>query len=121
MTVQIIDEDYPIPFDPPVIIRDADWIGFAFQHMEDDNVTPIDTTGYTAEMVIKDSWNGETYKTLTIGDGITMTAAQGLFNVVMSKEDIDALDFSKAVYKLVITDSSDNKTCYFMGNIEIVG
>lgn len=121
MTVKITDEDYPISFDPPVITRGADWVGFAFQHMEDDNVTPIDTTGYTAEMVIMESWNGELYKTLSIGSGITMTAAQGLFNVTMSKEDVDALDFSKAVYKLIITDSGAHKTCYFMGNIEIIG
>ena len=121
MTVTITDEDYPIPFDPPVIIRGADWIGFAFQHMEDDNVTPIDTTGYTAEMIIMESWNGETYKTLAIGDGITMTAAQGLFNVTMSKTTIDTLDFRKAVYKLIVTDDSAGKTCYFMGNLEIVG
>ena len=121
MTVQIFDEDYPISFDPPVVIRGADWIGFAFQHMEDDNVTPIDTTGYTAEMVIKESWNGETYKTLTIGDGITMTAAQGLFNVSMSKATIDTLDFKSGVYKLIVTDSSNSPTCYFMGTIEIIG
>jgi len=121
MTVKITEEDYPILFDPPVIVRGADWIGFAFQHMQDDNATPIDTTGYTAEMIIKESWNAETYKTLTIGDGITMTAAQGLFNVTMSKATIDTLDFRKAVYKLVVTDSSAGQTCYFMGNLEIVG
>jgi hypothetical protein len=121
MTVKITDEDYPIQFDPPVIVRGADWIGFSFQHMEDDNVTPIDTTDYTAEMIIKESWNGETYKTLTIGDGITMTAAQGLFNISLDKTDIDALDFSKAVYKLLVTDDSGGITPYFMGNIEIVG
>jgi len=121
MTVKTTDEDYPIAFDPPIIVRGADWIGFSFQHMEDDNVTPIDTTGYTAEMVIKESWNGETYKTLTIGDGITMTAAQGLFNVALNKAAIDLLDFSKGVYKLIVTDDNAGITPYFMGNIEIIG
>ena len=121
MTVRITDEDYPYKYDPPVIVRGADWIGFSFQHMEDDNVTPIDTTDYTAEMIIMESWNGGQYKALTIGDGITMTAAQGLFNVAMSKTTIDTLDFRKAVYKLIVTDDNAGKTCYFMGNVEIVG
>lgn len=121
MTTKISDEDYPIQYDPPAMIRGADWIGFAFQHMEDDNVTPIDTTGYTAEMIISAAENGEVYKTLTIGDGISMTAATGLFNVTMSNADIAALDFRTAIYKIIITDSSANKTCYFMGKLLVKG
>ncbi len=117
----ITEEDYPIHYDPPVIVRGADWIGWAFQQMEDDNVTPIDTTGYTASMIIKESWNGDTYKTLTIGDGITMTASTGLFNITMSKATVDTLDFSTAVYKLVVVDDNDGETCYFMGNLRMVG
>jgi len=121
MTVKITDEDYPIRFDPPVIVRGADWIGFAFQHMEDDNVTPIDTTGYTAEMLIMESWNGELYKTLTTASGIVMTAATGMFNVAMDKAAVATLDFSRAVYKLIVTDDNGNITPYFMGTIEVIG
>lgn len=121
MTVKITDEDYPIQFDPPVIVRGADWIGFAIQHMEDDNVTPIDTTGYTASLIIAESWNAEAYLTLSIGSGITMTAASGLFNISMTKAVVDGLDFRTAVYKLIITDAGGGITPYLMGKLEIVG
>lgn len=121
MTTKITDEDYPISYDPPVIVRGADWIGFAFQHMEDDNVTPIDTTGYTAEMIISESENGEVYTTLSIGSGITMTAASGLFNISLTSTAIALLDFRTAVYKLIVTDSGGSKTAYFMGNLLVKG
>lgn len=121
MTVKISDSDYPIEYDPPKIVRGADWIGWAFDLMEDDNVTPINTTSYTAQMIIMESWNGETYKTLSIGSGITMTALSGLFNISLSKTDIDDLNFRTAVYKLIVTDDNGGMTPYFMGKLEIIG
>jgi hypothetical protein len=120
-STQITDEEYPVNYDPPAIIRGADWVGFSFQHMEDDNVTPMDTTGYDAEMIIAESENGETYKTLTVGDGITHTASQGLFNITMDYTAVAELDFSTAVYKIIITDSGGGKTPYFMGRLQVKG
>ncbi len=121
MTTTITDEDYPVRFDPPVITRGADWMGFSFQHLEDDNVTPIDITGYTAEMVIKDSWEGVTYRTLINGSGITMTASTGIFSVSLAEADVAALEFKSAVYKLIVTDASGNVTPYFTGKLEVIG
>lgn len=118
----IRDEEYPVTYDPPVIVRGADWIGTSFQLMEDDNITPKNTTGYTAEFIIYSSENGETYTTLTIaGGGIEHTPAQGLFNIVLTEAVIDTLDFKTANYKFIVTDSSDSPTCFFMGRLKVIG
>lgn len=117
----ITDEQYPVTYDPPIIVKGADWIGTAFQLMQDDNITPLDTTGYTAEFIIYSSENGETYTTLTVGSGITHTPAQGLFNIVLTESTIDALDFKTANYKFIVTDSGGGSTPFFMGRLKIVG
>jgi len=121
MTTRITDEEYPVEYDVPVIVRGADWIGVAFQQTEDDAITPIDTTGYTAQFIIYASENGEVYKTLAIGTGITMTAAQGLFNITMTATDVGTLDFKTAMYKFIVTDDSGGIICYFMGRVRVTG
>jgi hypothetical protein len=115
---KITDETYPVNYDPPPMVRGADW-HWAFQFMEDDNVTPIDTTGYTCSMVIRESENGETYATLSIGSGITMTAASGLFNIDLDDSVVDAYDWRTAEYKLIVTDDSGGKTPLFVGRLRI--
>lgn len=122
MTTRIEDEEYPVNHDLPTMIRGSDWIGFAFQIMEDDNVTPKNTAGYSAEMVIaEEGWNGNTYGTLTVGDGVTHTASQGLFNFSRAQANVDAYKFRTAVYKIFVTDSGGGVTPYFMGRIFIEG
>jgi len=122
MTTRIEDEEYPVTHDLPPMLRGSDWIGFAFQIMEDDNVTPKNTTGYSAEMVIaEEGWNGETYATLTVGSGITHTPSQGLFNFSIAKATVDGYNFRTAVYKINVTDSSAGITCFFMGRVFIEG
>lgn len=123
MTTRIEDEEYPIEHDMPSMVRGSDWIGFAFQIMEDDNVTPKNTTGYDAEMIItEEGWNAATpYATLTVGSGITHTASQGLFNFSIAKATIDTFDWRTAVYKINITDSGGGITPYFMGRMFIKG
>lgn len=122
MTTNIRDEEYPVTYDPPVIVKGADWIGTAFQLMEDDNITPKNTTGYTVEFIIYSSENGEVYTTLTIaGGGVDHTPAQGLFNILLTEAAIDALDFKTANYKFVVTDSGGGSTCFFMGRLKVIG
>jgi len=121
MSTRITEEDFPINFDPGVIVRGADWPGFAFQLVEDDNVTPLDTTGYTVSMPVSASENGEVYTTLSIGSGITMTAASGLFAVNLTDTAVDAFNFRTAIYKLIVTDAGGIKTCYFMGKLLVKG
>lgn len=121
MTIQITDENYPVNYDPPVIVRGADWAGCAFKLCENDGNTPIVTTDYTAEFVIMESENGETYTTLTIGSGITHTPAQGTFNIDMTAAVVATLDFKTAIYKFIVTDDGGGKTPLFMGRLKVIG
>jgi hypothetical protein len=121
MTNIITDEAYPVHYDPPPMVRGADWQALAFQLMENDGVTPKDVTDYTAALTLMADWNGEVYDTLIIGDGITLTAASGLFNISRTKEDIDAYDFQRAVYKFIVTNSSGDREGWFIGTVQVVG
>lgn len=116
------DEKYPVRLnesDLDELVHGADW-GWGFQLMQDDNVTPVDTTGYTCEIQIRESENGELYDTLTIGSGITMTAASGLFNVRIDDSQVDTYKWSTAVFKVIVTDSSSNKKPFFIGRLRFV-
>ena len=121
---KITDELYPVMLkegvDLPYLVRGADW-HWAFQLMEDDNVTPIDTTDYTCTIEIKESVNGEPYATLTNGSGVTMTAASGLFNVDISDTAVDAYPFKTAIFKVILTDDTGDKVPFFLGTLKFVG
>lgn len=116
---KITEENYPVVYDLPDMVHGADW-HWAFQLMDDDNVNPIDTTGYACTMEIKAGQNGEVYDTLSIGDGITMTAATGLFNFELSASTVDSYDWSDAVYKIIVTDDTGGKTPLFIGSLKFV-
>lgn len=122
--VKITNEDYPVILkegtDLPYLVRGANW-HWAFQLMEDDNVTPIDTTGYTCTITIYESENGKEYGTLTIGSGITMTAASGLFNVDIDDSVVDAYPFRNAKIKVIVTDDLGDKVPFFLGKLEFAG
>lgn len=122
--VKITNEDYPVILkegtDLPYLVRGANW-HWAFQLMEDDNVTPIDTTGYTCTITIYESENGKEYGTLTIGSGITMTAASGLFNVDIDDSVVDTYPFRNAKIKVIVTDDLGDKVPFFLGKLEFAG
>ena len=96
--------------------RGADW-GRAIKLREDDGVTVINTTSYSMTMTIRAGANGETYATLTIGSGITNTAAEGLFTLGLSAAAVDALDFATAEYEIQITDAGGGKFVAFVGEL----
>ncbi len=114
---KITDEDYPVQVTFPAFVHGADW-NWAFQLMDDDNVAPINTTGYACVMTIKASLNGETYAALSIGSGITMTAANGLFTFLIDDAAVDAYDWTTAIAKIVITDDLGGKTPLFVGDLK---
>lgn len=123
MTSKITDEKYPIHIkqdDLQELVHGADW-GWSFQLMENDNVTPIDTTGYACVMEIREGENGELYDSLSIGDGITMTAASGLFNIRIDDSVVDTYTWRTATFKVIITDTSSNKTPFFIGKLTFAG
>lgn len=121
MTNVITDEAYPVTYDPPPMVRGADWQALAFQLFEDDGVTPKDVTSYTAALTLMADWNGEVYDTLISGDGVTISPSTGLFNISRTKEDIDGYDFQRCVYKYIVTNASGGREGWFIGAIQIVG
>lgn len=122
--VKITNENKPVMLktgtDLPYLVRGANW-HWAFQLMEDDNVTPINTTGYTCTITIYESENGEIYTTLTNGSGVTMTAANGLFNVDIDDSAVDAYPFKTAKFKVIMTDDLGDKDPLFLGKLEFAG
>lgn len=122
--VKITEEMYPVllkeGIDLPYLVRGANW-HWAFQLMEDDNVTPLDTTGWVCTITIKESENGRNYATLTNGSGVTMTAATGLFNVDIDDSVVDTYPFKTAVFKVIMTDDTGDKAPYFLGTLKFAG
>jgi len=120
MAFKITEENYPVNYNLPDLVHGADW-HWGFQMFEDDGVTAQNTTGYTCSMIIRSGLNGETYTTLTIGSGITMTAASGLFNVDLDKAVIDTYDFQDAEYLVILTTNTNDDIPLFIGRIRFAG
>lgn len=118
-SLRITDEQYPVNVEFPPFVQGGDWY-WSIQLMQDDNVTPINTTGYAMEFEIRNGQNGEVYDLLTIGDGIVMTAASGLFTVGIPAVVINSYDWSSAKAKVIVTDNLGNKTPYFIGDLKFV-
>jgi hypothetical protein len=87
---------------------------------ESDGVTVRNTTDYAMTMTIKASPNGETYASLSIGNGITNSPASGQFNIDQTAAQVDLFDFASAVYEITITDSSGGKSIPFMGELVLI-
>jgi len=99
--------------------RGMDW-NWTIKLRENDNVTVKNTTGFTMEMRIKSSSNGDLYKTLSIGSGIAHTPASGQFNLLVSYADVNEFEFTNAIYDLIVVDASANLLCYFYGNVKVI-
>jgi len=101
-----------------IMTHGADW-SLNLILKQNDRVTPKDLTDWDARMVIRDGTNGEVHKELTVGDGVTIIAAQGRIEFFLAATDVDALDFSRATYKIFITDNGGGATCPFEGDVEL--
>jgi hypothetical protein len=101
------------------LVQGGDWHE-TINLFEDDQVTPKDTTGYTAEMTIFSSPNGETYDTLTIANGkITHTPASGQFNLDLTAAQIAEYDFTSAQRKFIITTDTGGKVPLIIGSVQV--
>ena len=108
-------------YNPPLMVRGADWQGFSIKFKENDRTTIINVTDYDATMEMYDSANGTVYDTLTGGDGIAITGASGLFTISRTAAEVAAYEWKTAQYKLIITDDGGTARCYVMGKLEIRG
>lgn len=119
MTEQIIVTELPMRWDQKMQRR-SDFT-MTIQLLEDDEVTPKPTTGYTMSVYIRAAPNGELYDELTIGAEITHTAALGLFTIRVPAATIDAYKFQRAIYDVQLTDAGGAKSVPFAGDLVIEG
>jgi len=66
--------------------------------------TPINLTGYTAKMQIRESYCSSPIATLTTENGkISITGATGTITVTLSKSETSLINITEGVYDLVLT------------------
>ena len=98
--------------------RGMDW-NWTIRLLENDGVTAINTTGYTATFTIK-APGGAVYDTLVIDNGITHTPVNGQFNIGRAYTTIDGYEFSSAEYDLIFVNTLSKHWCAFYGNIKVM-
>jgi hypothetical protein len=84
---------------------------FQIQYTEDDEITPIDLTGATAKMQVRDTKGGSKLAfTLTSpAGGITIDGPDGTLNMVVTPTQTNKLFYPKSSYDIMIIDSNGNK------------
>ena len=106
MTTAISTIDYNVATDtfPISVYQGESWnmdIIYA-----DDTGNPIDITGYTAEMTIRESAGGPALVDLTSGVGITIVGATGSIGIAMTNTQTAGLEVGSAYYDLAIKTTS---------------
>lgn len=84
---------------------------FQVQYTEEDEVTPINLTGATAKMQVRDTKGGSKLAfTLTSpSGGITINGSTGTLNIKMTPTQTNKLFYPKSSYDIMVVDSSGNK------------
>ena len=84
---------------------------FQVQYTEDDEVTPIDLTGASAKMQVRDTKGGSKLAfTLTSpAGGITIDGPNGILNIVVTPTQTNKLFYPKSSYDIMVVDSNGNK------------
>ena len=82
--------------------------------------TPVDLTGYSAAMTIKDRVGGTILTTLTIANArITLNASTNTINLYIAAADTAALTWKKGVYDLELTGPTGIVTTIYRGSISV--
>ena len=84
---------------------------FQVEYTEEDEVTPIDLTGATAKMQVRDTKGGSKLAvTLTSpSGGITISGPEGIVNIKMTPTQTNKLFYPKSSYDIMVIDSNGNK------------
>lgn len=104
----------------PLLIIDqrADWFQ-TFQYT-DANLVPISLAGYTAELQMRSNPNDtQPAMSLTVGSGITITAATGLISCTASNAITKLIPAGYYWYDLIITSGSGVVTRIVYGQIQV--
>lgn len=87
---------------------------------KDSNGDPIDITGSSAKMQVRDATGQKLAFTLTSpSGGITIDGPNGTLTVKMTPTQTSKLFYPKSVYDLMLTDSNLNKTKLVGGYITL--
>ena len=84
---------------------------FQIQYTQEDEITPIDLTGATAKMQVRDTKGGSKLAfTLTspVG-GISIDQPNGILNITMTPTQTNKLFYPKSAYDIMVIDSNGNK------------
>lgn len=82
--------------------------------------TPVNMTGYTARLSIKDKVGGTLLKSLTTENaGITLDVAACTITITISATDTAQFDWKKAVYELEMVSPSDVVTALLFGGATV--
>jgi hypothetical protein len=100
------------------IDQGSDW--FTTFVYKDSAGTVINLTGYTAALQIRDTYaDSATDLSLTVGSGITITAASGKIDVRATAAQTGAIAAGQYVYDLEITSSGGVVTRLVQGKITV--
>ena len=92
-----------------------------FTHTEQDEVTPIDLTGFTARLQMRSTVKSSTvlHEATTSNGGIAITPASGVVDLRISATDTAGFAFTRAVYDLEIEAPDGTVTRIVKGSIVV--
>lgn len=96
---------------------------FSFQvvYTEDDEVTPIDLTGASAKMQVRDTKGGNklAFTLTSSGGGIVIDGPEGTLDIKATPTQTNKLFFPKSAYDIMVVDSNGNKIKLLEGFITL--
>jgi len=92
-----------------LVIEQGATFGFNINWLQSDESTPVDLTGYTARMHIRDSVDdAATLLELTTENSrIVLDGSAGTIQLSISATDTAAISFTQGVYDLELVDTGD--------------
>lgn len=96
-----------------------------FKCTEDSTGLPTDLTGYTAEMHVREEYNGQSQPILllqytTANGGIALGGATGNVDVFIPSADTKAKTWNRAVYALYLKDTNNVRFKFMTGFFTIL-
>jgi hypothetical protein len=109
----------------PARLNFSVWKGATFQkrltyHQGGSTSTPVDLTGYSAELKVIDG-TGSTLLTLTNSSGIVLGGTSGTIDLIVTDEATSAFSWRTGNYKLSLTTSDGRKDYLLFGNFSVKG
>ena len=84
---------------------------FQIQYTQDDEVTPIDLTGSSAKLQVRDTKGGSklAFSLTSPASGITINGPTGTLTIKMTPTQTNKLFYPKSSYDIMVVDSNGNR------------